>query len=198
MLHSSVHVLLNESPAPASVALFDNDLIETQKDAAARIEKPGSTADISAESMVQFHGDELVLDHGRLVVNTSRGLRVRVGCITITPRNPAEWTNYEVDDVNGKVTVFAAKQDVYVDARSDRPKDIKQGKESERSLVRESERKTREEKCGGAYLNSAQTPGVNGILSSPWAVAGGAAAVAGITCYALCRTDNNPVSPTRP
>src|ERR1700674_1595336 len=114
-------VLLNKNPAPASAALFSNDLIETPKTAVARIEASGSSADLNPETVVQFEGNELVLDHGSLSVNTSRGLRVRVGCVTVTPVNDAQWTHYEVADLDGKVTVAALKNDVYIDARSNHP-----------------------------------------------------------------------------
>ena len=112
MLRSNgIGVILNKNPAPASIALFPNDLVETQKNAAARIEVSGSTADINVDTMVQFEGDELVLDHGSLSVNTSRGLRVRVGCLTVTPVNDTVWTHYDVIDVDGKVSVSALKSD---------------------------------------------------------------------------------------
>jgi hypothetical protein len=88
MLRSSGSgVLVNRNPAPTSIALFPNDLIETPKNAVARIEVRGSTADINADTVVQFDGDELVLDHGSLSVSSTQGLRVRVGCLTVTPVN---------------------------------------------------------------------------------------------------------------
>ncbi len=74
---NGVGVVVNKYPAPASIAVFDHDLIETQKNADARIEARGSTADIHPDSIVQFDGNALVLDHGSLSVNTSRGMRVR-------------------------------------------------------------------------------------------------------------------------
>lgn len=102
-------VLLNKNSAPASTALLPDDLIETQPKAVARVEAIGSTADIHPETMVQFEGNELVLEHGSLSVNTSRGLRVRVGCLTVTPVKSAEWTHYDVVDIDGKVTVSARR-----------------------------------------------------------------------------------------
>jgi hypothetical protein len=92
--------------------LFPDDLVQTPKNAVARIELTGSSADINADSMVQFEGDELVLDHGTLSVRTTRGLRVRVGCLTVIPVNLSQWTQYDVSDVNGRVTVNATKSDV--------------------------------------------------------------------------------------
>jgi hypothetical protein len=123
MLRSNgVGVLVNKSPAPASIALFSDDFVETQKNAAlARIDISGSAADINAETVVQFEGNELVLDHGSLSVNTSRGMTVRVGCLTITPANNAEWTHYDVADLNGKVNVSALKNDVNIDERGGSP-----------------------------------------------------------------------------
>ena len=54
MLGSNSGPLLNKNPAPASSALFPGDLIETQKNAVARIEATGPAAVIDPETMVQF------------------------------------------------------------------------------------------------------------------------------------------------
>ena len=193
MLRNDGGVQLNKNPAPASAALFVNDLIETQSNATARIEATGSTVDINADTVVQFEGDELVLDHGSLAVNTSRGLRVRVGCVTITPVNP-DWTHYEVTDREGKVSVSALKNDVYLEARSRRLQDVKQSGRSERSIVREGEQKSREESCGGAKKFPASS---GGFLNSPYTVGTATGVIVGVGCWALCRGDN-PVSPDRP
>ena len=199
MLRSSgVGVQVNKNPAPASIALYRNDLVETQRAAAARLELTGSSADINQETMVQFAGDELVLDHGSLSVNTSRGLRVRIGCITVVPVNTADWTQYEVADVDGKVTVWARKSDVYLDAKSRNIEPAKQSGQSKsnRSLVRESEQKSRDEKCAAAELRRSGA-GAPGVLNSPWAVAAGAGGAAAIACWGLCHNDE-PVSPSTP
>jgi hypothetical protein len=133
---NGVGILLNKASAPPSTAIFADDLIETPKGSVARIEITGSPADINSETVVQYEVDELVLDHGSLSVNTSRGLRVRIGCLTVTPVNPAEWTQFEVLDLDGKVTVHALKSDVYIDARSKNPLDVKKPSHSSRDLVR--------------------------------------------------------------
>jgi len=196
MLRSNgVNVFLNQRPAPPSVALFPNDLVETRKDAVARIESNGSTADIAPETMIQFEGDELVLDHGRLSVHTMRGLRVRVGCVTITPQNLTDWTYYEVADLEGKVNVSAIQRDVYIDEHSWNTRPVK-GSTSNRATVHEGEQKSRSEKCG-ADLKSTPTDAVNPILNSPWAIGAGVVAVGAVACFALCQ-NNNPISPTKP
>ncbi len=196
---NGVGVMVNKYPAPASIAVFDHDLIETQKNAKARIEARGSTADIHADSIVQFDGNELVLDHGSVSVNTSRGMRVRIGCLTVTPVNQDEWTQYDVIDVDGKVTVSALKDDVYIDAHSNNPKDAKQSGHSDRAIVREREQKSREEKCGAADL---KTPGAiagrGAIMNSPWAIGAGVAGVGAALCFGLLCQGDDPISPTKP
>jgi len=201
MLRSSgVGVLVNKNPAPASIVLFSNDLIETQKGAVARIEASGSTADINPETMIQFEGSELVLDHGSLSVNTSRGLRVRVGCLTVTPANDAEWTHYDVADVDGKVTVSALKNDVYIDFRSRSPQQAKQAANSNRVTVQEGEQKSRDEKCGAADIkqSAAHISGVGAIMNSPWAIRAGAAGVGAALCLGFFCRDDDPISPAKP
>jgi hypothetical protein len=194
-----VGVMVNRNPALPSVALFPDDFIETQKAAVARIEASGSTADLSPETIVQFDGDELVLDHGGLSVNTSRGMQVRVGCVTITPVNNAEWTHYDVVDRDGKVTVSASKNDVYIDARSRKEQQAKPSSHSSRDIVREGERKSREEKCGGAYPPApASAAGAGAIMNSPWVLAAAAGGVAVILCMGLLCRDDDAMSPAKP
>ena len=190
-------VLVNKNSAPGSIALFANDVIETPQKVVARIEEPGSTAQINSETMLQFETDELALDHGSLSVNTSRGVRVRVGCLTVTPVNTSEWTQYSVSDVDGKVTVNALKSDVYIDARSNNRKDTKTSSRSSRDLVREGEEKSRDEKCGVAYIKSDSTPGVGPIMNSMWAKIAAGTAVGVIACLGLCH-DDDPISPWKP
>jgi hypothetical protein len=194
-----VGVVINKNPAPETIALLSDDLVETPKTASARIEASGLTADINPDSMVQFEGNELVLDHGSLSVNTTRGLRVRVGCLIVTPVNNAEWTRYDVADVDGKVNVSALKNDVYIDARSSHPQQARQSAQSSRETVREGEQKSRDEKCGAADI---KTPGgglsgVGAIMNSPWAIGAGLAGIAGLCLGVFCRGDD-PMSPAKP
>jgi len=197
ILHSGGSgVFVNESAAPPSIAVFPNDVVKTEKDVAARLQITGSEADINSETIVQFTPSELALDHGSVTVNTSRGMKVRVGCITGTPVHVDQWTHYQVLDVNGKVTISAVKDDVYTDAR---PNNLQQMSERERernrSLVHEGERKSREEKCGGATLKS--PPGVGSTLNSSYAIIAAGAGVTAIACFGLCH-DDDPLSPATP
>jgi hypothetical protein len=197
MLRSNgIGVLVNKNAAPASIALFPNALIETQTDAVARVEETGSIADINPETMVEYETGEMVLAHGSLSVNSSRGLRVRVGCLTITPANSAAWTHYEVADVDGKVTVSALKNDVNIDTRSGSSDPAKQPAHSNRITVREGEHKSREDKCGAADP-TLQSPDARPLLDSPYVKWPAAGVIGVLTCWALCRT-SNPISPKDP
>ena len=194
---SSGDVQLNHSPAPPSSALFSGDLIETGKQSLARIEANGSVADINPETLVEFQGHELVLDHGSVSVNTSRGLRVRAGCLIITPVN-ADWTRYDVIDVDGKVTVSAIKNDVYMNSRSTNLERVAKSGHSDRAMVREGQQKSRADKCGGAENpSSGPITAAGAMLNSSQARIIGVAAIGALTCWALCRSDD-PVSPKAP
>ena len=198
MLHSNgAGVLVNNNAAPTSSAIFSNDLIETPKAVVARIETSGSTAEINPETMLMYASDELALDHGSVSVNTSRGMRVRVGCITITPVNPSDWTHYDVTDIDGRVTVSALKSDVYIEARDKNSQDIKKGTQSNRDIVREGEQKSRTEKCGVAYVKPQRMPAIGAIMNSPYMKWSAVVAVGVIACFGLCHGDD-PVSPSKP
>ncbi len=196
MLHSTGNVLVNKNLAPASLAIFPDTLIETPKDGVARIELTGSTADINGETVVQYESDELVLDHGTVSVNTSRALRVRVGCITVTPVN-ADWTHYDVTDLDGKVTVAALKNDVYIENHSKNAREVKKGVGNSRDIVREGEQKSREEKCAGAGPQPDHLSAYGAIMNSPWAWGTGIVAAGVIACLGLCHSDD-PISPSKP
>jgi hypothetical protein len=196
MLHHDGGVWVNGNSVPDSTAILQHDVMQTQKDHTATIDADGSTITVQPDTVVQFEGDELVLDHGGLQVNTSRGMRVRVNCVTVIPVNQ-ELTRYEVIDVDGRVKVSALVNDVNIQRKSGdarRPKPA----ESENATVRQGEQATREERCGAAAISPAGMVDANGaLLNSIWAKGLGIAAVAVITCYALCR-DGKPISPAKP
>jgi|SRR5580658_612761 hypothetical protein len=189
MLHDDGGVWLNGSPAPNSSAIFLHDSVQTQKGSLAKIDADGSTAMVQPDTIVQFDGNELDLDHGSLQLNTSRGMRVRVNCMTVIPLTQ-EWTRYDVIDVDGRMTVEAHQNDVKIHyegavARSSKTafSDV---------VVHQGEQVTREERC-----REPANPIQGTMLDSPWAVGIGAAAIGIITCWALCR-GGAPVSPSKP
>jgi hypothetical protein len=196
ILHNNGGVLLNGSTAPETATIFPGDTIQIQNKSAARIEVTGSTIDLNSETVVQFESDEIHLDHGSVSVNTSRAFKVRVGCVTVTPVN-MDWTRYVVTDTDSKVKVDALKNDVYIDAHSANPQQVKKSALSRRVIVREGEQKSREEKCGSAADFKDEIAARGAILNSPYVQWPAIGVIGGITCWALCRSDD-PISPSGP
>jgi|HubBroStandDraft_1064217.scaffolds.fasta_scaffold00001_82 hypothetical protein len=196
MLHSDGGVWLNGNPAPNSSAIFTNDLVQTQKGTTAKIDADGSTATVQSETIVQFDGDELALDHGGLELNTSRAMRVRVNCITVTPLSQ-EWTRYDVIDVDGRVTVAALEHDVRIHYRDGVARRSKEAGSSSDVTVHQGEQVTRDERCGAAVRDTRVVDADGAILNSVWAKAAGLTVIGVLTCWALCR-GNEPVSPSAP
>jgi hypothetical protein len=196
MLHSDGGVWLNGNPAPSSSAIFTNDLIQTQKGTTAKIDADGSTAMVQSETIVQFDGDELALDHGGLELNTSREMRVRVNCVTVIPLSQ-EWTRYDVTDVDGRVTVAALEHDVKIHYRTGIARQSKEAGSSSDVTVHQGEQVTRDDRCGAA-VRDARVIDANGpLLNSVWAKAAGLTVIGVLTCWALCR-GSEPVSPAAP
>ena len=191
MLHNDGGVWLNGNPAPNSSAIFLHDLVQTQKSNWAKIDAKGSTATVQPDSIVQFEGDELVLEHGGVQVNTSLGMKVRVNCITVIPLTQ-DLSRYEVIDVDGKVRVAAHQSDVKIHYRLAATRLSKQARSSD-VTGHQGEQVTREERCGAPAKPAAELAAAGPILSSPWAIGIGGAAVIAVTCWALCRGDE-PVS----
>jgi hypothetical protein len=196
ILHSTGGVRLNGNPAPPSSALFPDDLVQTPSRSEATINAAGSTVTVNPDTMVQFEGSELHLDHGTLLVSTSRQLRVRVGCLTLVPVNPA-WTQYDVTEVEGRVTVAARTSDVNIESRGTVLTQGPKGGPAHRITVREGEQQTREENCAGTPQAPAYVVGKGAILNSPWVKWPAASAIGVATCWVLCRGDN-PISPSDP
>jgi hypothetical protein len=195
MLHSDGGVWLNGNPAPNSSAIFPNDLIQTQPGSSAKIDAHGSAVRVQPETVVQFNGDELILDHGGLQVDTSYGMKVRVNCITISPLAQA-WTRYDVTDLDGRVTVAARENDVQIHFQAAAFRQSKQAAVSD-VTVHQGEQATRDERCGEAARPSDVINAKVAILNNTWTVRAGLVAIGVLTCWALCRGDD-PLSPDKP
>lgn len=194
MLHSDGGAWLNGKPAPNSSAIFPHDLIETRKESNAKIDIDGSTVTIRPGTLVQFEGDELVLDHGGLQLNSARAMRVRVNCMTVIPITQ-DWTRFDVMDANGNLTVAAYDNDVKIHYQETAVRQSKHAASPDVTVHR-GEQITRDERCR-AGSQPAPVDAKGAILNSPWARGTGIVAIGILTCWALCRGDE-PVSPAKP
>lgn len=196
ILQSNGGVLVNKNSVRPAWTLFPGDLIETQPGFSARIQLDGSTVDIGPETIIEFERGEAVLDHGSVFVDSSREFRVRSGCVVVIPAI-AEWTQYDVSNTNGKVTVLARKRDVNVTSQAKNVTRLSQSESSRRVTVREGEQQSRDEKCGAADAKS--SPGASvAVMNSPYAVSTGFALVGtGAFCILVCFNDD-PLSRSCP
>jgi hypothetical protein len=195
MLHSFGGVWLNGNPAPESSAIFPDALIQTPKEHVATIDADGSAVTVQPDTIVQFEGDELVLDHGGLQLNTARKMRVRVNCLTVIPITE-DRTQYDVTDVDGKVKVVAYKNDVKIHYQGGGTRKTKL-RASTDVIVREGERATRDEHCAAPARPLDGIVADGAILNNPWGIGAGVVVVGVLACLGLCHVDD-PISPAKP
>jgi hypothetical protein len=194
LLHSDGGTWLNEVQAPPIAAIFPDSLVQTQAGHIARIDVTGSSVIVAPETMVQFQGHELALDHGSLRLDTSTEMEVIVSCITISPMN-YDKTQYEVTDSDGKVRVDATKSDVKIHSHGALPKS-KPGESSD-TIVHQGESVTRPDQCAALQKPSQAAGGLGPYLDSPWAYIPGLVIAGTLICLGLCH-GSEPISPMEP
>ncbi len=196
MLHSKGGVWINGAESPDSTAVFPGDSLETKTGSVANLDVDGSSVLIQPESLLKFNGDSLTLEHGTVLVATSKSMSVHVNCIKVVPVSDA-WTQYQVTDLNGTVHVSAVKSDVNISG-SMRGARQPANSTSQSATVREGQQGERSESeaCGAAELPHAPTGGLN----TKWLeIAGGAGGGGLVLCLLLCKGSSpKSVSPSQP
>jgi len=191
MLYSHGSALLNGGSVSRSSAIFSGDLVETSADSAANINSAGSIVLVLNSSVVQYQGDAVKLEQGRISVSTSVALATRAGDVTVSPAANV-WTEFEVKDVDGTVQIAARKGDLTISDETGTSTTLAQGQETTRDESQSQDKKKKKKKRADRATPAAQ----GGILDSPWAIGIGGAAVAGTAIWVLTRGDQ-PVSPSR-
>jgi len=191
MLYSHGSALLNGGSVSRSSAIFSGDLVETSADSAANINSAGSIVLVLNSSVVQYQGDAVKLEQGRISVSTSKALATRAGDVTVSPAANV-WTEFEVKDVDGTVQIAARKGDLTISDETGTSTTLAQGQETTRDESQSQDKKKKKKKRADRATPAAQ----GGILDSPWAIGIGGAAVAGTAIWVLTRGDQ-PVSPSR-
>jgi hypothetical protein len=200
MLYTHGAAWLNGAHIPTSSAIFTGDLIQTRSDSAANINAPGSSITVLGESLVQFEGASLKVEHGGVSVATSKGVATTAGVVRVAPVSNA-WTEFNVTDTDGTVKIAALKGDLSVTDDSgtvtlaqgqQTTRDEQSSDQSNQSTDNDKDKKKNKKRADGA----APAAG-GGILNSPVAIGIGAAAIAGVTAWVLIKNDN-PVSPSQP
>jgi hypothetical protein len=196
MLYSGGTVSLNGSSSPASSVIFSGDLIQTTAGSVAKINASGSSLLVLSDSLVQFDGSTVNLDHGGVTVSTSKALATRAGDITVTPKDTA-WTQFDVSSVDGNVQIVAKEGDLTIDDPAGTTT-LAQGQQTTVEQDPQTARNESEQGKKKKKNSSAAAPaGVGGVLDSPIVIGAGAAVVIGITAWVLFQ-GGNPVSATKP
>jgi hypothetical protein len=195
MLYTSGPAWVNGAHVPRpSSAIFSGDLLQTRSDSVANINQPGSTVRVLSDSLVQFEGTSVKIDHGGVTVSTSKGMATTAGDVKVEPASSA-WTEFNVMDVDGTVRIAARKGDLTVsDGKG--TVTLAQGQETTRDESSDNssdngKRKNRKRQAGAS-------PGASGgVLNSPVAIGVAGAAALGITTWVLIQSDD-PASPAKP
>jgi hypothetical protein len=198
MLYTNGAAWVNGAHVPrASSAIFSGDLLQTRSDSVANINEAGSSITVHSDSLVQFDLSSVKVEHGGVTVSTSKGVGTTAGDVKVTPASFA-WTEFNVVDVDGLVKIVAQKGDLTIDD-GNTVVTLQQGQETTRD---ENTPDNGKDKDKNGKKKKRQEPGAapaagGGVLSSPYAIGAGAAAIAGVTTWVLLQS-NNPASPTQP
>lgn len=193
MLYSHGDATLNGSNIPRSSALFSGDLIQTRADSVANIDATGSTVLILNESLVEYAGNSVKLQHGGVRVSTTKLMATRVGGVTVSPAAGA-WTEFEVKDVDGTVHIAARKGDLTITDGKGVATTLAQGQETTRDDTQaQTEDRKKKKRAAGDTIPGAEA----GVLNSPVAIGIGAGVILGGTIWVLLQSDN-PASPAKP
>jgi hypothetical protein len=199
MLYTSGAAWVNGVHVPrASSAIFSGDLLQTRSDSVANINQSGSSITVLSDSLVQFQGVSVDIEHGGVTVSTSKEIAATAGDVKVTPASNA-WTEFNVTDIDGTVRIVARKGDLTIsDGKS--IVTLAQGQDTTRAETTDTQDtdKTPNSKKKNRKRAAGAIPAAGGgILSSPYAVGIAGGAVVGLTTWVLIKSDN-PASPTRP
>jgi len=187
MLYGNGPTWLNGSSLPKSSAVFSGDLVQTAPGSVAKINASGSSLMVLSDSLVQYEGSAVKLDHGSVTVSTSKAMATRAGDVAVTPTADV-WTQFDVTKVDGKVQIVARKGDLTVDDGT-QTTTLAQGQQTTRDSEREQDKKKKKRRTGGAVPGAA-----GGVLDSPLAIGIGGGVVVGLATWVLIQ-GGEPVSP---
>jgi hypothetical protein len=198
VLRSAGGVWVNGSEVAGSTVVFPGDLLETKPGFVANLDAEGSSVLIQPESIINFQGTFLSLEHGSVSVGTSTSMSVHVNCLKVEPVSN-DRTQYDVADISGTVKVAAHKNNVNITLGGVLQKASKQGTTSSQpATVHEGEQATRDEAtaCGLAPRPGGAASGLNTKWVEIGAGAGGGVL---LLCILLCKgSGHSSVSPSQP
>jgi hypothetical protein len=199
MLYTNGAAWVNGAHVPrSSSAIFQGDLLQTRSDSVANINQSGSSITVLSDSLVQFEGVSVDIQHGGVTVSTSKGIAATAGDVKVTPASNA-WTEFNVSDIDGTVRIHASKGDLTISDGKE-VATLQQGQDTTRDESTDNTDQNGKKKGKNKKRATGAVPAAGGgILSSPYAVGIGGAAVLGITTWVLIKNGgDNPASPAKP
>jgi hypothetical protein len=197
MLYTNGTAWVNGAYVPrASCAIFAGDLLQTRSDSVANINSAGSSITVLSDSLIQFSGLSLKIEHGGVTVSTSKGVAALAGDVKVAPAGDA-WTEFNVTDVDGTVRIAARKGDLTI-SDGNSTLTLAQGQETTRdeSSDQSSDQSGKNKKNKKRATGAAPAAG-GGALNSPLAIGIGGGAIVGVTTWVLLHNDH-PASPSNP
>jgi hypothetical protein len=197
MVYTHGTALLNGNSVARSSAIFSGDLVQTNADSAANINASGSIVLILNDSLVQYEGSTVKLEHGGVTISTSKSLATRAGDVTVSPA-ASVWTEFEVRDVDGKVQIAARKGDLTIGDDTGTTT-LPQGQQTtrEESQSQDDSQSQNDNKKKKKRVAEGPAPAAEGgILNSPVAIGIGGGAILGATAWVLLQSEQ-PASPSK-
>jgi hypothetical protein len=192
MLYSHGTALLNGNSIARSSAIFSGDLVQTNPGSVANINATGSSVLVLNDSLIQYEGSTVKLEHGGVAISTSKSLATRAGDVTVSP-TASVWTEFEVRDVDGRVQIAARKGDLTISDDSG-TSTLAQGQQTTRD---ESQSQNNNKKRKKDVAPAAAPPAGGAIMDSPWTIGIAGGIIVGGTAWVLSKSDD-PVSPAKP
>ena len=196
MFYSHGTALLNGNSVARSSAIFSGDLVQTNADSAANINASGSIVLILNDSLVQYEGSTVKLEHGGVTISTSKSLATRAGDVTVSPA-ASVWTEFEVRDVDGRVQIAARKGDLTIGddtGTTTLPQGQQATREESQSQDDSQSQNDNKKKKKREAAGPAPAAG-GGVLNSPWVIGIGGGALLGATAWVLLQSEQ-PASPS--
>src|SRR6202158_41327 len=144
------------------------------------------------DSLVQYEGSALKLEHGGVTISTSKLRAAQAGAVKVTPA-ASRWTEFDVRDVDGRVQIVARKGDLTISDDTG-TSTLAEGQETTRDDSQEQSRNRRRKKG----IAEAAAPGAAGaIFDSPITIGIAGALAGGGAVWGLTRNDD-ALSPAKP
>jgi len=197
MLYVHGAASINGAAVPRTSAIFSGDILETGPNGAARIQGPGVSITVPADTRMTFNGSALDLQHGALAILTSKNLTAIAENVRITPYSRV-WTEFSLSQTKAVLRIVAVKGDLVI-VEGNEVSTLPEGREITRSSPSSESAGNgpQDNKKKRKKAAAAPAAAIGGILNYQVAGIAGTAAIAGLAIWLFWPGDD-PISPYKP